>query len=323
MKLLAPVLVVLLTACAAAPTTIPTSVGEDGRGLVAHLASYQVVAGRPERLLIGLMAGEGDFVSFGSVEMTFTYLGTRDRPATSPQPGAPVTADFLPIPASPEDPAAVTPRITFASGGRGVYAAHEVQFDDAGFWQARVTADLGGGDVRSAEAAFEVLRRPAVPDVGDAAIASDLSIIGTPGVLPSTVDSRAASGGEIPDMELHDATLSEALGQKRPILIVFSTPVYCVSRFCGPITDLVQELAGAYRDRAAFIHVEIYADFQNQVVNPAAAEWLSRGGELREPWVFLIDADGRIAEVWDNVATRAGLESALQALPSVSAENRE
>lgn len=88
-----------------------------------------------------------------------------------------------------------------------------------------------------------------------------------------------------------------------------------MSRFCGPVTDMVQELARDYPDRAAFIHIEIWRNFKNQEINKAAADWLFRDGDLREPWVFLIGADGRIGARWDNVATRGEIEPLLNQLP--------
>lgn len=100
------------------------------------------------------------------------------------------------------------------------------------------------------------------------------------------------------------------------VVAVFSTPVYCVSRFCGPVTDMVQALSHDYGDRANFVHVKIWRDFQNQVMNKFAADWLLRDGDLNEPWVFLIGADGRIVARFGTVATRGELEPLLQALPS-------
>jgi hypothetical protein len=91
--------------------------------------------------------------------------------------------------------------------------------------------------------------------------------------------------------------------------------VYCVSKFCGPVTDMVQELAAEYGDRAEFIHIEVWRDFQGQVVNQAAADWILREDTLQEPWVFLVGADGRVAARWDNVATRQEIEPHLQDLP--------
>jgi len=50
---------------------------------------------------------------------------------------------------------------------------------------------------------------------------------------------------------------ANALAEHRPILAVFATPVYCISRFCGPVTDAVEKLSHEYANRAEFIHVEI------------------------------------------------------------------
>ncbi len=96
-------------------------------------------------------------------------------------------------------------------------------------------------------------------------------------------------------------------------MVVVSTPVYCVSRFCGPITDTVQELAQEYGEQMDFVHLEVWADFENRVVSPSAAEWILRGnGDGNEPWVFVVDADGVITHRFDNVANQTVLDAAIQ-----------
>lgn len=131
------------------------------------------------------------------------------------------------------------------------------------------------------------------------------------------LDSRARGGEPLPDSELHELSIADALAAGRPALVVFSTPVYCVSRFCGPITEMMAELAAEYDDRAAFIHVEIWGDFETRRLNPAAEAWLQvPSGEVREPWTFLIGADGRIVASWDNLATRGEIEPLLRELPA-------
>ncbi len=82
---------------------------------------------------------------------------------------------------------------------------------------------------------------------------------------------------------------------------------------------MVAELAADYGDRADFVHIEIWRDFQNRVINVAAADWLLRNENLTEPWVFFIDAEGVIAARWDNVATRGEIEPFLQDLPPLRA----
>ena len=103
--------------------------------------------------------------------------------------------------------------------------------------------------------------------------------------------------------------------EKRPVLLVISTPTYCVSLFCGPVTDMVAGLAKDYANRARFIHIEVWKDYKAQQLNDAAKEWIARGEDINEPWVFLIGADGKITARFDNVVTRSELEPLIQKLP--------
>ena len=152
--------------------------------------------------------------------------------------------------------------------------------------------------------------------VGDQALATETLTLATPDTPRAAVDSRGGSG-DIPDPDLHRTTIAAALAAKRPVVAVFATPVYCTSRFCGPVTDLVDELAHQYADRATFVHVEIWRDFQTTTVNKSAADWIYRNDQINEPWVFLIDANGRIVARYDNVATSEEIEPFLEALPTI------
>lgn len=280
-----------------------------GRGeLVAQVASYDVATGTADRFLVGILTPDNRFVSGGTATFRFSFIGGGE-----PQPGPEASAEFLAIPG--EDPEHEDAHAGPAAEGRGVYAAHDVTFERAGFWQVEVTAEVDG-ETLAGTAAFQVAEEPAVPAVGDPAPRTENLTMGDVGEAPAAaVDSRAEGGGRIPDRELHDTTIAEAIRRARPVVAVFATPVYCVSQFCGPITDMIAELEAEYADRAEFVHVEIWRDFQNNVVNRAAAEWLLRGDDLLEPWVFFVDADGVIRGRWDNVATRGEIEPLLRDLP--------
>ena len=306
-------LVVTLSSCAA-PAPSPTTPSPSGPGIVAEVATYQLVANQPGRLLVALLTGDNRWLSFGSVGMSFSYLGDQ---AGTPSPDvvvADTTAQFLPIPGSPEGDGR-PPTLTFPADGRGVYAVEPITFPRAGYWQV-VAHVLGNGSPFDAAAAFTVLDTPSVITVGALAPHTRNPVTGEPGVSPQAIDSRAAGGEPIPDPALHAISIADAIEAGHPALVVFSTPVYCVSRFCGPVTDLVAELAAEYGDRADFIHVEIYRDFEAGQVNQAARDWLvTADGDLREPWTFLIRADGRIAASWDTVVTRSEIEPLLRSLP--------
>ena len=59
-------------------------------------------------------------------------------------------------------------------------------------------------------------------------------------------------------------------------------------------TDGLEALAQRYPDRAVYIHVEIWRNYQKSVVNAAATDWVccDATGSLTEPWLFLIGTDG-------------------------------
>jgi hypothetical protein len=284
--------------------------------LAVAVASYDLAAGAGTRFIVGLLTVDQRLVGFGTVDLRFSYVGTKES-ASAGVPGPVAKATYLPIYGSvvPSPPPA-EPRIVQASDTRGVYGT-ETRFDKAGFWEVRATATIDG-KARTGKGAFEVKATHAVPAPGDAALATETLTLTTPDVPRAAIDSRAGSG-DIPDPDLHRTTIAGALAAHRPFVAVFATPVYCTSRFCGPVTDLVNDLAHRYADRADFVHVEIWQDFQNQKVNQSAADWLERDGELNEPWVFVVGADGRIAARFDNVVTPAELEPLLQALPVIGA----
>jgi hypothetical protein len=290
--------------------------GGNGSGrepLVAQVVSYDLAVGRPARLLIGIGTGQNLFVSGGEVQVALTFLG-EEGATGQPEPVGEETATFLPLPGE-EGPFPGTPTAAPASNARGVYVVEEISFENPGFYEAEVSADIDG-QTRTGTSAFQVHPEPRYPAVGQRALRTENLTIAEPDDAPlEAIDSRAATAGRIPDPDLHQVTIADAIRRGRPALVVFATPVYCVSRFCGPVTDVIEELAIDYGDRAEFIHVEIWRDFQGQVVNRAAADWLLRENELLEPWVYLIGADGRIEGRWDNVATRQEIEPLLRALP--------
>lgn len=301
----AAILALLAAACRGAPPAPPPDTHPGGE-LVVQVASYELVAGWDNRFLVGVIGPGNRVVSGGTVGLRFWYLG-EERAEGEPRPAGEGTGEFLPLPGEDHSDAVPgdAPHID------GVYRA-DASFDRPGFYEVEVEANVDGEELRG-RAAFQVVAEPAYPAPGDRAPRSENLTLRSDAPLEA-IDSRAGLDGEVPDPELHATTIAEAVRAGRPALVVFATPVYCVSRFCGPITDMVAELAGEYGDVAEFIHVEIWRDFREQSINAAAAEWLLRGGDLTEPWVFLIGADGRIVARWDNVATRGEIEPLLERL---------
>lgn len=291
----------------------PTASGARAQ-VVAIVASVDLWAGDPQRVSVGLVTNGNELVSYGTVDLAFSYIGTSDEPV-EPQPGPTATATFIPTYGTGAD-VGDTPAITLPSEARGVYEATGVTFDRAGFWQVTVSADVNDVGPQTALATLAVADEPALPAPGDPALPTENLTLRSKDVPAFAIDSRAASGGRVPDPKLHRATIADELEKGRPVLVVFATPVYCVSQFCGPVTDMVQDLAGRYADRATFIHVEIWQDYEQQELNEAATDWLQLpSGDLTEPWLYLIGADGAIVDRWNSLWSEDEVAAALEALP--------
>jgi hypothetical protein len=272
--------------------------------LFAETATFEVVAGKPQRLMVGLSTKDQRVLAGGSVTFSLT-------PAEADKSAKPLVVDapFLGLPGMPA--VSGDARIGRPSTGIGVYSTN-VTIPTPGFWTIDV---LGAADRKLAQTAVEVLEKPQIPAVGELAPLTENLTLASPGVQQKWLDSSASP--EAPaDPLLHSTVIADAIAAKRPLVIVVSTPAYCVSRFCGPVTELIRmraEQAGG--SDLAFVHLEVWREFEKTVVNKAAAEWiLANGAEGREPWVFVVGRDGRITARFDNVIDESSLDAAIAAV---------
>lgn len=317
----------LLGACAGGGDDAATTESADddaalveGTELSVAIASFDLAVGDDQRLLAGVFTPERQLLGFGEVGFQLGYLGEEAGGETEIDQS--VTAGFLPVPGREPEGDATTPTLIDDPAGQGVYAG-QVDFDRAGTWGLRVAAELEDGTVVEGQTTFVVNEEHEVVDVGEQAPRSDNATIAdveAGEVEPIAVDSRAqGEDAEIPAPHLHDKTVADSLEAGRPVVVAIATPVYCVSQFCGPLTDVLADLAPEYGDRADIIHLEVWQDFDEQQLNPSAAEWIQTEMGGNEPWVFLVDGDGTILERWDNVLNLDELEAALDELPSIGA----
>lgn len=302
----------LAAACGSDDTDAAGPLREEA--IAAQVASYDLVAGRTGRFIVGLFGSDRtQTVAFGTVTFRFAYLDDTGRVDTTDS-GQPVEATFLPIPGQDIDLEQPGPRLVGAAEATGVYNTPDVTFDRPGFWEVTVTATLDGND-ETTTAAFEVLADSAIPTVGDPAPRTSQPLVDSTDTDAKSIDSRASADRPIPDPELHDITVADALDAGHPLIVVVSTPTFCASRFCGPITDSVHALARRFADSdMAFIHLEVWRDFEADLVNPAAREWIAPtpDSDGAEPWVFIVAADGIITHRFDNVASDADLLAATE-----------
>jgi hypothetical protein len=300
-------------------TPHPTGSTGDPSELAASVASSDLYAGAPQRIEVGISNQTADgvrLITGGSLKFLFSYLGAAgtDTPLAT---GA-ATANYVPAPGLPGSPAG-TPTPTDPSVSRGVYLADGVTFDRAGLWEVAVTGDIVGYGTQTLVTQFAVAEQPQLLAPGDEAFKTKNLTVHSKGVDPASIDSRALDGAPIPDRDLHEWTVAAALKQHRPILLIVATPTYCKSQFCGPDTDAVEQLAQRYGDRAVFIHIEVYKDFnateEADVYNAAALQWIQPVGT--EPWMWLIGGDGKIIDRWSPVWDPNEVAQELAQLPKM------
>jgi hypothetical protein len=146
--------------------TTPTS--QEDRGVVAQVASYELVVDRDQRFPVGLFSDDAGMVSHGAAELAFSFLGEEGNMLDKPTPGPDATATFVPVPGSPESTNSESAAFTSPSDARGVYGAEAVRFDQAGLWEVAVDIEIDGTQ-HTATAAFKVLEESHVPVPGDPA----------------------------------------------------------------------------------------------------------------------------------------------------------
>jgi hypothetical protein len=121
----------------------------------------------------------------------------------------------------------------------------------------------------------------------------------------ASIDTRVPP---VPDM--HQTDFAEALGRK-PIVLLFATPLLCQSRVCGPVVDIALQLQAEYGDEVEFIHMEIYNDNE---VNKGARPQVNAFHLPSEPWVFLIDREGKVVSRMEGAFSSGELDRALEQL---------
>ena len=309
-------LTLLAAACTGSGGDAEPSPTPSGPSFNAEVASVDLYVGAPQRFLIGILAGDADgirFLAYGDVDLRFAYVGTG---TSAPVPGPAAAASYVGAPGT--GTGGSEPTLALPSEARGVYQAEDLTFDEAGTWQVTARADVTDVGPTELTAAFTVAEEPSLPAPGQRALKTENLTVDAKDEPPGAIDSRAADGGPIPDANLHRWTIAEALDQGRAALVSFATPVYCTSEFCGPVVDEVDRLSQRFADRAVFIHVEIFHDKATNEINEAAADWLLRNGDLREPWLYLIGTDGKILDRWGALWDPDEVAAELRALPATA-----
>ena len=273
--------------------TAASSDGTPSGDIRPVLITSEFVAAQDNRFAVGLLRG-GDLVKGASVHARFFTIG-EDGTTGTLRGESDMTSNVL----TPPEGSADSEEIHF-------YTLN-TQFDVPGRWGVELTVAPDDGSAEtSAQVPLQVLTESVTPAIGAVPPASQNDTTAT----NSNTESLCTRS---PACELHDLVIADVLGKGRPLVVQFSTPAYCETRFCGPVLDVLLEQVPPYRDRIDFVHIEIWQDFQLQQQRQAVREW----NLPTEPYTFFMAGDGRVTGKLEAVFTAEELGDALSQLAAL------
>jgi hypothetical protein len=265
------------------------------RDLAMAPGAQEFVQGRENRLPFGLFTTERKAVWAPTV----VYLAKDAKsPASGPFPAPAISLDV------PEEFRAENANAKYGDPSNGIYVANVDAPADAKQLQVMTLTNIDE-KFHATRQSLGFREKPSTPDIGDKAPVYDnrtLEDVGGESGLKQ-IETR------IPPDSMHEISLRSALKQDKPVVLVFATPLHCVSRVCGPVTDVAEYLNSKYSDKAAFIHQEIY---NNNIVKAGYTLGVSKYRLPTEPYTFVIGSDGRIAAKFEGPTTIPELEAAVQ-----------
>ena len=255
-------------------------------------------------------------VTCGPTRLMFSFLDSQNVPVAKPDRTVDVKVFDLgadPKKAVAEGPAtfiwAIEPQV-------GVYVI-DLDLPTAGDYGVEFTTTPAGGTAETIRTTMEVQPSSSVIAVGDKAPASD-----TPTLDDVGGDISKISTDPKPDPAFYTTSIADAVAAKKPFVVAFATPKFCVSKQCGPTLDRLKPIA-AKHPGVTVINVEPY---ELQYADGALQPVLDASGNLTptkatdewhlptEPWVFVVDKDGVVRDSFMLIFSDEELDKAMTAV---------
>lgn len=242
----------------------------------------------PNRFAIGLMNAQGELIHDAKV-VHLAYYDLRD-----------------PDKAVYESEAYAT-RVKYDEGPTTIYV-HERDFDLAGLWGVEVEVRLADGGAARQRVGFEVMGESKSLGPGEKAAPIHTLVLDD-----VNQDLSRLTSSPDPNPALHKTRLDDAVSNGKPTVLLFATPAYCQTRFCGPAYEVTGELERDFGQQVNFVYVEVFSGLPD----PATTNWqpteaASAFGIESEPWIYLIDADGTIVYRLEGLFTTDEVERQLK-----------
>ncbi len=115
-----------------------------------------------------------------------------------------------------------------------------------------------------------------------------------------------------PTCPFHEVNLADVIGTGRPIAVLLATPAYCRTTACGPILDILIDVAGG-RDDLVVIHSEVYKNPKSvtDLTDATLAPLPTAYNMTFEPCLFVTNSAGELVVRGDIVVDRVEMQEML------------
>jgi hypothetical protein len=186
-----------------------------------------------------------------------------------------------------------------------VYVAN-IRFNTPGMYRAMAVARLDDRLVAATQVGppLRVVKKAPVPGVGQKPPAIETPTSKSVNGDVDKIDTRT------PHDDMHQVSFKDVLG-KKPVVLVFATPLLCASRVCGPVVDIAQQVEHTMpaSKQFAFIHMEIY---NNNKVEDGYRPQVGAFNLPTEPWAFVVNKAGRISARMEGAFSADELQAAMR-----------
>ena len=259
----------------------------------------------------------GGTIACGRTRLMFSFLDAQNVPVA--RPDRTVEVQLFDLGAEPAKPV-VEGKATFIwaiEESVGVYV-FEANLKTAGAYGAQFTTAAKGEAPESIRVGFDVQPTSSVVAIGEKAPASH-----TPTLTDVGGDVTKISTDTSPVKAFYETSIADAIAGRKPFVVAFATPKFCVSKQCGPTLDRLKPIA-ARHPSVTVINVEPYQlEFTDGQLQPVVTgdppdltptEATNEWGLPTEPWVFVVDQDGIVTASFMLIFSDEELEAAVTAV---------
>ncbi len=205
-------------------------------------------------------------------------------------------------------------QIWVSVGTRGAFVV-DASFPAAGSWNATVTLSRDGTSIGTGAFGLTVKERGSTPAVGDPA-----PVVRTPTAADANGELANITTDVFPDARFYDTSVDALLAAHRPFVLTFYSPAFCPTTACGPLLKNMKTIANEFPEMA-FVHVEPYvmSNYGMRLVPDWSTGKLQFNDQAKaygipvDPFVFVIDGDGKVAASFELIVGMDEVRAAIRA----------